>query len=204
VLLPLPVLAGGVIPMERLTAIARELGSDVPFFLLGGRAVGIGRGTELYPLPDVKGGSAILVAPGIHVSTPAAYSALQRGELTTELLQNNIDSFQAHVWGVAEAAGINDFESAVFREHPALGVLKRKLVKLGANPAMMSGSGSAVYGIFGAKTQAERAAKLIRKDKDTVFAITLVSRARYRASWLRWLEAHRIQSEWPPRSRYSQ
>jgi 4-diphosphocytidyl-2-C-methyl-D-erythritol kinase len=166
--------------------------------------VGIGRGTELYPLPDVKGGSAILVAPGIHVSTPAAYSALQRGELTTELLQNTIDSFQAHVWGVAEAAGINDFESAVFREHPALGVLKRKLVKLGANPAMMSGSGSAVYGIFGAKTQAERAAKLIRKDKDTVFAITLVSRARYRASWLRWLGAHRIQSEWPPRSRYSQ
>src|SRR5205807_9051232 len=68
VLLALPVLAGGVIPMERLLAIARDLGSDVPFFLLGGRAVGIGRGTELYPLPDIPGGPAVVVAPAIHVS----------------------------------------------------------------------------------------------------------------------------------------
>ena len=75
-LLALPVLAGGVIPMERLTAIARELGSDVPFFLLGGRAAGLGRGTELYPLPDAKAQlAALLIAPAIHVSTADAYRA---------------------------------------------------------------------------------------------------------------------------------
>src|SRR5436190_10841055 len=78
VLLALPVLAGGVIAIERLMAMARDLGSDVPFFLLGGRAAGIGRGTELYPLPDVASGPAVLVTPGIHVSTAAAYSALNR------------------------------------------------------------------------------------------------------------------------------
>ena len=65
VLLALPVLAGGVIPMSRLISIAGELGSDVPFFLLGGRAVAIGRGTELYPLPHVSRGPALVVAPGI-------------------------------------------------------------------------------------------------------------------------------------------
>jgi len=65
--------------MGRLTAIARDLGSDVPFFLLGGRAAGLGRGTELYPLPDAPAGPALLIAPPIHVSTAAAYRSLNRG-----------------------------------------------------------------------------------------------------------------------------
>jgi 4-diphosphocytidyl-2-C-methyl-D-erythritol kinase len=200
VLLALPVLAGGVIPLERLTAIARELGSDVPFFLLGGRAVGLGRGTELYPLSDVAAGPALLIAPSIHVSTPAAYRSLNRGELTTELLQNNIDSFQSYV-ATGGVTGVNDFETVVFGEHPVLRTLKQRLIKLGAQSAMMSGSGSSIYGIFGAGTNLDRAIKLIRKED--VFPISLVSRARYRASWRRWLGAHRIQSEWPPRSRYA-
>lgn len=201
VLLALPVLAGGAIAPERLTALARELGSDVPFFLLGGRAAGIGRGTELFPLPDSPGRPGVLIAPPVHVSTAAAYRALDRGELTTELSQNNIDSFQAYVWNPVGGVGVNDFEEVVFREHPSLAVFKRKLVKLGAGPALMSGSGSAVYGIFSGKAQADRALKSFRKD--IAFPITLVSRARYRALWLRWLGAHRIQSEWPPRSRYA-
>ena len=52
VLLALPVLAGRVVPLDKLTAIAADIGSDVPFFLLGGTALGIGRGTEVYPLPS--------------------------------------------------------------------------------------------------------------------------------------------------------
>jgi 4-diphosphocytidyl-2-C-methyl-D-erythritol kinase len=201
VLLALPVLAGGVIPMERLTAIARDLGSDVPFFLLGGRAVGVGRGTELYPLPDAPAGPALLIAPSIHVSTPAAYQSLDRGELTTELLQNKIDTFQSHVWGSGAVAGVNDFEDVVFREHPSLRTLKQRLIRLGAHSAMMSGSGSSVYGIFDAGTKVDRAIKSLRKEN--IFPISLVSRARYRASWFRWLGAHRIQSKWPPQSRYA-
>jgi 4-diphosphocytidyl-2-C-methyl-D-erythritol kinase len=200
VLLALPVLAGGVIPIDRLIAIGRELGSDVPFFLLGGRAAGMGRGTELYPLPDISSRPAIVVAPGIHVSTAAAYRSLNRGELTTEWLQNNIDSFQAFVWGAGGASGANDFEEPVCREHPPLRALKQRLLKLGANPAMMSGSGSSFYAIFDDQTQVTRAIKFFRKE--TVFPISLVSRARYRALWRRWLSAHRIQSEWPPQSRY--
>ena len=181
--------------------MARDLGSDVPFFLLGGRAAGIGRGAEIYPLPDFARGSAVLVTPGIHVSTAAAYGALNRGQLTTESSQNKIDSFQADVWGASWAGAANDFEDVVFRQHPSLRALKQRLIKLGANPAMMSGSGSSVFGIFGEQAQAIRAIKSFRKE--TVFPITLVSRSRYRSLWLRWLAAHRIQSEWPPQSRYA-
>jgi 4-diphosphocytidyl-2-C-methyl-D-erythritol kinase len=201
VLLALPVLAGGVIRVERLTAMARDLGSDVPFFLLGGRAAGLGRGTELYPLPDAPAGPALLIAPPIHVSTASAYRGLNRGELTTEPLQNKIDSFQSQVWDAGAVVGVNDFEDVVFREHPSLRILKQRLVKLGAHSALMSGSGSSVYGIFDVGTKVDRAIKSLRKEN--VFPISLVSRARYRASWFRWLGAHRIQSEWPPQSRYA-
>ena len=76
------------------------------------------------------------------------------------------------------------------------------LLKLGANPAMMSGSGSSFFAIFDDQTQVTRAIKSFRKE--AVFPVSLVSRTRYRASWRRWLSAHRIQSEWPPRSRYAQ
>jgi len=200
VLLALPVLAGGLIRMPRLIAIAAELGSDVPFFLLGGCAAAIGRGTELYPLPSIYRGPAIIVAPGIHVSTAAAYQSLARGELTIVTLQNNIDSFQANAWGASGASGVNDFEEAVFRRHPPLRALKQRLLKLGANPAMMSGSGSSIFAIFEDQAQVIRATKFFRKE--TVFVISLVSQARYRALWRRWLAAHRIQSEWPPQSRY--
>ncbi len=194
-------LAGRVIPLDRVIAIASALGSDVPFFLLGGRAAGIGRGVELYPLPDVAAGPGLVVAPGIHVSTADAYRALNRGQLTLDALQNNINRFQRNVWRAGVAGGMNDFEETVFREHPSLGALKARLLRLGANPAMMSGSGSSIFGFFSGQPQFVRAIKSFRKE--AAFPISLVSRARYRAFWRRWLAGLRIQSEWPPRSRYA-
>jgi len=201
VLLALPVLAGGKIAAERLIAIGRELGSDVPFFLLGGRAAGIGRGTELYPLPDLPSRSALVVTPSLHVSTPDAYRSLGRGRLTTEVLQNNIDSFLGYVWEAGLGGGVNDFEEAVFRQHPQLKALKRKLIKIGASPAMLSGSGSSLFGVFGARTQVARAVEAFQKE--TVFPVSLVSRSRYQSLWRRWLQPHGIQSKWPLQSRYA-
>ncbi len=75
VLLALPVLAGVHADLGRLTIWRPQLGSDVPFFLHGGTALGIGRGTEFYPLPDLPEQPVLLVSPGIHVATPAAYRA---------------------------------------------------------------------------------------------------------------------------------
>ncbi len=65
-------------PLEKLMELAAELGSDVPFFLMGGTAVGLGRGTELYPLPDVPPSPGLLITSEIHSSTAAAYAALNR------------------------------------------------------------------------------------------------------------------------------
>ena len=69
ILLALPAMAGRALPLPRLMELAAEIGSDVPFFLLGGAAVALGRGTELYPLPDRPPGRGLLIAPAVHVST---------------------------------------------------------------------------------------------------------------------------------------
>src|SRR5262249_38377218 len=93
VLLALPVLSGKAAPVDK---IAAELGSDVPFFLSGGNALGIGRGTELYPLPDLSEEEILVVSSGLHVATPAAYKALGRGLTFTES-SSSISSFQGFV-----------------------------------------------------------------------------------------------------------
>jgi 4-diphosphocytidyl-2-C-methyl-D-erythritol kinase len=203
VLLALPVLAGRVVELPRLIELGASLGSDVPFFLLGGTAAGIGRGTELFPLPDARPRPGVLVSPGLHVSTAAAYAALAPG-LTTECIQNKIVTFQSRLWSgesVGPAAGGNDFESVAFTQHPALASLKQRLLKLGAEPAMMTGSGSALFGLFETREEAARAIQSIREDVQ-VFRISLVGRARYRAMWWRRLDAHIKEKRWPPRSRY--
>ena len=205
VVLALPALAGRLLDLPRLMQIAAELGSDVPFFLLGGSAVAMGRGTELYPLPDSAPRRGLLIAPDLHVSTAAAYRALGP-RLTIESAQNKIVSFQSQVWGrlgdQASAAGSNDFETVVFEQFPQLASLKRRLVRLGANPALMSGSGSALYGLFRSREQVIYATKSLVEER--VFPISLVSRARYWNLWWRMLRPHIEDRLWPPQSRYAQ
>jgi 4-diphosphocytidyl-2-C-methyl-D-erythritol kinase len=197
VLLALPKLLGKPLPMEKLMELAAELGSDVPFFLLGGAAVGLGRGTELYPLPDLPKLPALLITPGIHVSTPDAYRALGRN--TTGDPGPEIREFQALAWKVSTLpdgggpvpAGnfINDFETVVFRQHPQLKSIKGKLLKLGARPAMMSGSGSTVFGIFPTRDLRDRAARMLGREfaADQIHSVQLVSRSGYSALWRRQL-----------------
>ena len=208
VLLALPVLIGKRLPAAELLRLAASLGSDVPFFLLGGTVVGLGRGEELYPLPDAAPFHGVLVAPGIHVSTAQAYAALGR-ELTLLPPPDILSVFQSCAW----ASGLgtrsrawpapveNDFEEAVFRQHPRLRLIKRKLKQMGAEPALLTGSGSALFGVFGSHVQSKGALRLF--DEEQVFTIASVSRARYRASWWRNLRAHIDERAWPPQSRYS-
>jgi len=201
VLLALPVLAGRVVPMPQLLELAATLGSDVPFFLMGGQAVGIGRGCELFPLSDRAAQPGVLIAPGIHVSTAEAYRRLSP-RLTRESEQNKIVSFQSRVWGggVSQNA-CNDFEAVVFEQYPGLARLKTRLIQAGASLALMTGSGSAVFGLF--RTGAEVQNALNRLKGEPAFRILLVTRTRYRALWWRALEQHIDQRIWPPRSRYA-
>jgi len=184
--------------------LAAQLGSDVPFFLLGGKAVGIGRGTELFPLPDGPSQHGVLVSTGVHVSTAEAYAGLGP-RLTSESIQNKIVSFQSRLWSQEElceqAGSRNDFEDVVFERYPKLAALKRRLLKSGAGPAMMTGSGSALFGLFRSREEVSRAIQSIRGEVE-VFPITLVSRRQYRSLWWKRLGEHVEEKRWPPRSRY--
>ena len=205
VLLALPVLAGRIISLPRLITLAAQLGSDVAFFLLGGTAAGIGRGSELLPLADAAARRGVLVSTGLHVSTAAAYAALGP-RLTTESQQNKIVSFQSRLWSGGRSRaledGSNDFESVVFTQHPKLASIKRKLQKSGAKPAMMTGSGSALFGLFQTREEVSRAIQEIDTGEEQIFPISLVSRSQYQAMWWRELDAHMEEKRWPPRSRY--
>ena len=201
-LLALPALVGRSLNLPKLSAIGEQLGSDVPFFLLGGTAVGIGRGSELFPLPDSPPRRGILVAPGIHVNTAQAYRDLSP-RLTTELQQNKIVNFQSVTWDTASLASArNDFESVVFEQHRKLATVKKRLLRAGATVALMTGSGSALFGLFPDSVGISRAVELLGEVQ--TFPISLVGRARYRAMWRRALKEHTTPGLWPLPSRYSE
>jgi 4-diphosphocytidyl-2-C-methyl-D-erythritol kinase len=220
VLLGLPVLAGWRIPLETLVGIGAELGSDVPFFLLGGAAVALGRGTELYPLPELPARRVLVVAPPIHVSTPEAYRAFARdsnGKLTEAQRIQYIGTFQSRVWGLGKSLSTggdgsqleNDFEGVVFPRHPQLKSILKNLQKSGADPARMTGSGSALFGVFTTQNQVQQAQAACEtlRPKPTVMPATFVTRNRYRAAWWRQLQEHmdgnKDGKQWPPQSRYA-
>ena len=204
VLLALPVLAGKALPADRLHAIAIQLGSDVPFFLHGGTALGLGRGEELYPLPDLPATRGLLVTPAIHSSTAEAYRDLS-ARLTSIPLQNKLNSFQREIWRGAAGGGVsideNDFEEVVFARHRGLKQIKEQLLRFGAKPAAMTGSGSAIFGIFTEAGRLERAIKLFvngRQEAHSVFPISFLSRAQYRSAWRRALKLQVGGTLWPP------
>ena len=177
-LLAIPALTGKRVAIRDLVKIGAQLGSDVPFFLIGGTALGLDRGTELHPLPDLPPWAALIVVPGIHVSTAEAYRALNRGPDRGEAAMN-------------DERPANDFESVVFRQHPQLKSIKQKLRKCGADLALMSGSGSSIFGIFAQRDTRDTAAAEFRNKfgRDKVFAVSLVGRGRYRSLWHRQLGA---------------
>ena len=201
VLLALPVLAGREVELPELCSLAEQLGSDVPFFLVGGRAVGIGRGSELFPLPDEPAPAGLLVVPGVHVSTAEAYRRLSP-RLTSESQQNKIFSFQSQTWRRSgREPACNDFEAVVFEQHRSLAVLKKRLIGAGASVAMMTGSGSGMFGLFHTRREAALALDSLGT-LGKAHLISLVSRRRYRSLWWRTLKEYITEGTWPPQSRY--
>lgn len=193
VLIALPALLGKRMPLKTLAELAESLGSDVPFFLLGGTAVGLGRGTELYPLPDVPAQFAVVVSTGVHVSTAEAYGALARdvsNRLTSEAHSPILREFQTIAWtldgsGLDQLPLTNDFERPVFARHLQLAATARQLRRSGANPVRMTGSGSAIFGVFETRLQALEAASRFPVGSATL--VQFLTRRRYRASWLKAL-----------------
>jgi 4-diphosphocytidyl-2-C-methyl-D-erythritol kinase len=166
------------IPGPRLMEIAASLGADVPFFLFGGRALGIGRGDEIYPLPDIPKLTLLVVSPrDIHVPTPDAYRWLKAPTLTKNRATPKLWEFCALCWSAQGSGLSNDFEGPVFRRHPRLAQIKRVLLQRGAAEASLAGSGSAVFGVFPSPALARRAA--VGFQDEHTFVCETISRDRY-------------------------
>ena len=243
---------------ERLR-IAAEVGSDLPLFLVGGTVLGVGRGEEVYPLPDLPSVCCVVATPEIGVSTPKAFAdwdamiseyprgkndreghdlsraatapqemaalaaegsaelrsaraargrrpppSADRSKLTPSPPSDRMIQFGRAVsaWlsgqplsgvpvskgrGRAETSlldlvrtGIeNDFEQVVFPKYPELREVKSVLERAGAFYASLSGSGSALYGLFRSRAAGQKAAARLQRDGVPAVVTTTLTRRQY-------------------------
>jgi 4-diphosphocytidyl-2-C-methyl-D-erythritol kinase len=171
-------LNGKKLPPARLIEIAASLGADVPFFLFGGRALGVNRGDEIYPLAGIPKQSIVVVVPhGIRVSTADAFRWVHARSLTKSAATPKLWEFCALCWSTQAGGLSNDFERPVFRRHPRLAAIKRALLRVGAAEASLAGSGSAVFGVFPSPALARRAA--VGFPDDQAFVCETISRDSY-------------------------
>jgi 4-diphosphocytidyl-2-C-methyl-D-erythritol kinase len=202
-------------PSEQLR-IAAEVGSDLPLFLIGGTVLGVGRGEEVYPLPDLPGTPCVIATPEIGVSTPQAFADWDRllrqngAKLTASapsdrmvelgrVLSAWLSGSQRFTSGVPAGGRVraetplldlvrtgieNDFERVVFPKYPELREAKRVLERAGAFYASLSGSGSAIYGLFRTREAAKRAATRLRNAGVAAQATVTLNRKQY---WKKFL-----------------
>ena len=152
-----------------LERMAAALGSDVPFFIRGGTALATGRGERLTPLPRLADGWFVVVKPPEGFSTPAMYRRLD--ELPPQPPQSDgmTAALGAGELRAVAAALCNSFERAVSPDS-AVWVIREALRAQGALAAMLSGSGSAVFGLFDREDAARAAAEVLRARWPLTFA----------------------------------
>ncbi|MBL8025051.1 MAG: 4-(cytidine 5'-diphospho)-2-C-methyl-D-erythritol kinase, partial [Fibrobacteres bacterium] len=155
--------------------ILAKLGSDVPYCYMGGTALGTGRGEKLKKLPPFTGYKVLVVNPRIHVSTPEAYRLLKRGLTATEQKVSLFIKYSHFLTNRLLLSRLleNDFEEVVCKKHPVIKKIKGELLKNGAEGALMSGSGSTVFGLFKGAEFARRAACSFSKKGYKVFLTEL-------------------------------
>ncbi len=171
------------VPTEDLNAIAAELGSDVPFFLSGGTAIGTGRGTKIEPIQDIAAEYMLVVTPSVNVSTKEAYAALNARNLTTEEAKRILFVCRSDAENLDLGHSVlkNDIEPVVFAAHPEVDKVKRTLIELGAVNALMSGSGASVFAVFEKEETRQTALKALDDEVNwRKFAVAAVSRDEYR------------------------
>ena len=192
------------LPQADRLRIAAEVGSDLPLFLVGGTALGVERGEAVFPLPDLPAIPCVIVTPEIGVSTPRAFADWDRKvaeKLTVSAPSDRINRF-GHVlsaW-LSDASGAsarsrsraesplldlvrtgieNDFERVVFPQYPELRDFKSVLEGAGALYASLSGSGSALYGLFRTRDAAKRAVARLKKAGVPAQATSTMTRRQY-------------------------
>lgn len=135
--------------MEEMMKLGVQIGSDVPFCLLGGTCLATGRGDRLQRIMPMRETHVALVKPNFGISTPWSYSQFDK----------QTDLKKADIPAMIEAIGrgnldeicslmVNQLEPAALAEYPVIGEIEKDLVEMGATGAMMTGSGPAVFGLF--------------------------------------------------------
>lgn len=158
------------VPDEQIHGLAARLGSDVPFFLVGGTALGLGRGEEVYPLENLPRYTVVLVMPLFGVATKDAYQWFDARGWAGDV------SYLPETWLGRTTPLVNDLEAPVTARHPVIGQLKQRLTERGALMAAMSGSGSTVFGVFKSAAAAHRAARAVRTDGARVVTARFLGR----------------------------
>ena len=215
------------LPIEENLQIAAETGSDVPLFLIGGTVLGLGRGEQVSPLPDVPETYCVLAVPAVRVSTPQAFRDWDQiqaaadwrenkgNKLTTGPASDRLEQL-GRTWAAAlvapqEAATnatgvfpsvaekdraedlllelvragiVNDFEQVVFTQYPSLrGILEtlKQSSQSGSTAiyAALSGSGSALFGLYGTAAESRVAAERLAAQSIAAYETRTVGRQEY-------------------------
>lgn len=168
-------LLGNPVSGEKLLELGAKIGADVPFCLMCGTAIATGIGEKLEPL-DIKGTVPVLVVkPEVSVSTPEMYRIIDECDILVRpdtksaaeaLKAGDIQALAKSMCNIMEASAIN--------MHPVIGEIRDKMLKNGALGAMMTGSGSAVFGIFTDTQSADSCSKLFAEDFKDVYSTILL------------------------------
>ena len=170
---------------RELHEMAAELGSDVPFFFLGGTARGTGTGATLTALNDASRRFLLILKPVANISTARGYASLNSHSLTSLDSKTILSSSQWHtILDSPEPDALkNDFDAVASELEPEIQRAKMALLKAGASGAVLAGSGSAVFGLFDNKQAQERAIQTIELETGwRVFPCQTVGRSRYRTA----------------------
>lgn len=169
--------------LEKLCEIGARIGSDVPFFLYGGTALGTGRGTEITPLDEATSNFMLIVSPNVDVNTRDAFARLNAPNLTNEASKSilKICHEEAQTLDLWQSDLKNDFEDVVFEIEPEIKRAKQCLLDLGASRALMSGSGASVFGVFENERARQSAMETLESEAEwRIYPVETISRSEYR------------------------
>jgi 4-diphosphocytidyl-2-C-methyl-D-erythritol kinase len=146
---------------RRLMAMALNIGADVPFFIDGRPAIATGVGQVLSPYTGLSPWGVVIVYPGFEISTAQVFKNLNLG-LTNHKKQLNYSLFKQGKFDAALLLS-NDLETVAAHQFPVIGDIKKELLNQGAMGSLMTGSGSAVFGLFPDIPSARKAANAMTK-----------------------------------------
>ncbi len=152
-------------PRQELMRLGASLGADVPFFMQCGTALGVGRGDEVYPMDDAARLGIVVIKPSFGVSTAEAYRWLDEDRRAGQPATSSRAPRELEIgWPTGPVLLANDLEAPVARRHAGIGEMIDACLREGALAAAMSGSGSAVFGVFQESAASRAARRLGRPD----------------------------------------